>query len=174
MLDVCERRELVHSAEWSCWTPFLRVIFISVSLYIKCRKKGCICRCQHASVPLLILSTAKTFFFCHCTYCGAHKGERLKEMAGAATVDIQLVRVNLAWVWVALMRSESTHSIQWFIKDHAFSPSCGLALPPTPSPVSNLDCITIVRYTTNEGPVRIQYKCLVPIFVFPEIFKIEL
>jgi hypothetical protein len=28
--------------------------------------------------------------------------ERLKEMAGAVTVDIQLVRVNLAWVWVAL------------------------------------------------------------------------
>jgi hypothetical protein len=23
--------------------------------------------------------------------------------------------------------------------------------------------------TANEGPVRIQYKCLVPIFVFPEI-----
>jgi hypothetical protein len=31
------------------------------------------------------------------------KGGRLKEMAGAATVDIQLVRVNLAWVWVALI-----------------------------------------------------------------------
>jgi hypothetical protein len=24
-------------------------------------------------------------------------------------------------------------------------------------------------YTANEGPVRFQYKCLVPIFVFPEI-----
>ncbi len=24
-------------------------------------------------------------------------------------------------------------------------------------------------YTTNEGPVRIQYKCLVSIYVFPEI-----
>jgi hypothetical protein len=24
-------------------------------------------------------------------------------------------------------------------------------------------------YTTNEGPVRIQYKCLVPIYVFPEM-----
>jgi hypothetical protein len=24
-------------------------------------------------------------------------------------------------------------------------------------------------HTVNEGPVRIQYKCLVPIYVFPEI-----
>jgi hypothetical protein len=24
-------------------------------------------------------------------------------------------------------------------------------------------------YTANEGPMRIQYKCLVPIYVFPEI-----
>ncbi len=27
----------------------------------------------------------------------------------------------------------------------------------------------ISRYSANEGPVRIQYKCLVPIYVFPEI-----
>jgi hypothetical protein len=26
-----------------------------------------------------------------------------------------------------------------------------------------------VRYTANGGPVRIQYKCLVPIYVFPEM-----
>ncbi len=25
------------------------------------------------------------------------------------------------------------------------------------------------EYTVNEGPVRIQYKCLVPIYVFPEM-----
>jgi hypothetical protein len=24
-------------------------------------------------------------------------------------------------------------------------------------------------HTANEGPVRIQYKCLVPIYVFPEM-----
>jgi hypothetical protein len=24
-------------------------------------------------------------------------------------------------------------------------------------------------YTANEGPVRIQYQCLVPIYVFPEM-----
>jgi hypothetical protein len=24
-------------------------------------------------------------------------------------------------------------------------------------------------YTANEGPVRIQYKCLVPVYVFPEM-----
>jgi hypothetical protein len=24
-------------------------------------------------------------------------------------------------------------------------------------------------YTANKGPVRIQYKCLVPIYVFPEM-----
>jgi hypothetical protein len=24
-------------------------------------------------------------------------------------------------------------------------------------------------YIENEGPVRIQYKCLVPIYVFPEM-----
>jgi hypothetical protein len=24
-------------------------------------------------------------------------------------------------------------------------------------------------HTTNEGPVRIQYKCLIPIYVFPEM-----
>jgi len=36
-------------------------------------------------------------------------------------------------------------------------------------------------YTANEGPVRIQYKCLVPIYEFPEkklcglvIFRTEL
>jgi hypothetical protein len=27
----------------------------------------------------------------------------------------------------------------------------------------------VVCYPSNEGPVRIQYKCLVPIYVFPEI-----
>ena len=27
----------------------------------------------------------------------------------------------------------------------------------------------IALYTANEGPVRIQYKCLVPIYVFPEM-----
>ncbi len=27
----------------------------------------------------------------------------------------------------------------------------------------------IVLYTANEGPVRIQYKCLVPIYVLPEM-----
>jgi hypothetical protein len=26
-----------------------------------------------------------------------------------------------------------------------------------------------MTYTANEGPVRIQYKCLVPIYVFPEM-----
>ncbi len=26
-----------------------------------------------------------------------------------------------------------------------------------------------IQYTANEGPVRIQYKCLVPIYVFPEM-----
>ncbi len=26
-----------------------------------------------------------------------------------------------------------------------------------------------MKYTANEGPVRIQYKCLVPIYVYPEI-----
>jgi hypothetical protein len=25
------------------------------------------------------------------------------------------------------------------------------------------------RHTANEGPVRIQYKCLAPIYVFPEM-----
>jgi len=35
----------------------------------------------------------------------------------------------------------------------------------TASRVSALD----VQYTANEGPMRIQYKCLVPIDVFPEI-----
>ncbi len=25
------------------------------------------------------------------------------------------------------------------------------------------------HYTANEGPMRIQYKCLVPIYVFPEM-----
>jgi hypothetical protein len=35
-----------------------------------------------------------------------------------------------------------------------------LQLAPTLSPVI---------YTTNEGPMRIQYKCLVLIYVFPEM-----
>ncbi len=29
--------------------------------------------------------------------------------------------------------------------------------------------IIITNHTGNEGPVRIQYKCLVPIYVFPEM-----
>jgi hypothetical protein len=29
--------------------------------------------------------------------------------------------------------------------------------------------IFVAVYTANEGPVRIQYKCLVPIYVFPEM-----
>ncbi len=28
---------------------------------------------------------------------------------------------------------------------------------------------TTVLYTANEGPLRIQYKCLIPIYVFPEM-----
>jgi hypothetical protein len=51
-------------------------------------------------------------------------------MAGAATVDIQLVRVNLAWVWAALRE----YSVELFIQDHAFWPSYGLAPPPPPLP----------------------------------------
>jgi hypothetical protein len=27
----------------------------------------------------------------------------------------------------------------------------------------------MVSYTANEGPLRIQYKCLVPSYVFPEM-----
>jgi hypothetical protein len=27
----------------------------------------------------------------------------------------------------------------------------------------------IEKHTANEGPMRIQYKCLVPIYVFPEM-----
>jgi hypothetical protein len=26
-----------------------------------------------------------------------------------------------------------------------------------------------MKHTKNEGPMRIQYKCLVPIYVFPEM-----
>jgi hypothetical protein len=26
-----------------------------------------------------------------------------------------------------------------------------------------------IKYTANEGPMRIQYKCLVPIYVFPAL-----
>jgi hypothetical protein len=29
--------------------------------------------------------------------------------------------------------------------------------------------IVLKTYTVNEGPVRIQYKCLVPVYVFPEM-----
>jgi hypothetical protein len=32
-----------------------------------------------------------------------------------------------------------------------------------------LHCSKTDLYTANEGPVRIPYKCLVPIYVFPEI-----
>jgi hypothetical protein len=35
-----------------------------------------------------------------------------------------------------------------------------------------LDCTQVetwASYTANEGPVRIRYKCLVPIYVFPEM-----
>jgi hypothetical protein len=28
---------------------------------------------------------------------------------------------------------------------------------------------SILQYTANDRPVRIQYKCLVPIYVFPEM-----
>ena len=31
------------------------------------------------------------------------------------------------------------------------------------------NCACQLLYTANEGPVRIQYKCLVPIRVFPEM-----
>jgi hypothetical protein len=29
--------------------------------------------------------------------------------------------------------------------------------------------LAVYEYIANEGPVRIQYKCLVPIYVFPEM-----
>jgi hypothetical protein len=32
-----------------------------------------------------------------------------------------------------------------------------------------LSLFPFVYHTANEGPVRIQYKCLVPIYVFPEM-----
>jgi hypothetical protein len=38
---------------------------------------------------------SKKFFFCHYIVVPAHKGERLKEMAGAATDDIQHSKDNL-------------------------------------------------------------------------------
>jgi hypothetical protein len=41
-------------------------------------------------------------------------------------------------------------------------------------------CTVVSTYTANEGPVKIQYKCLASIYVFPEmklctllIFKTE-
>jgi hypothetical protein len=30
-------------------------------------------------------------------------------------------------------------------------------------------CLASSGHTANEGPVRIQYKCLIPIYVFPEM-----
>jgi hypothetical protein len=36
-------------------------------------------------------------------------------------------------------------------------------------------CLVIhLVYSANEGPVRIQYKCLVPIYVFPKMKLHEL
>jgi hypothetical protein len=32
-----------------------------------------------------------------------------------------------------------------------------------------LRVILLAMHTSNEGPVRIQYKCVVPIYVFPEM-----
>jgi hypothetical protein len=34
---------------------------------------------------------------------------------------------------------------------------------------SGLSSLILVACTANEGPVRIQYKCLVPIYVFLEM-----
>jgi hypothetical protein len=34
---------------------------------------------------------------------------------------------------------------------------------------SSIRLISPITHTANEEPVRIQYKCLVPIYVFPEI-----
>jgi hypothetical protein len=30
-------------------------------------------------------------------------------------------------------------------------------------------CLASSGHTANEGPVRIQYKCLIPIYIFPEM-----
>jgi hypothetical protein len=38
-----------------------------------------------------------------------------------------------------------------------------------PRPLWSLISYTRGHYTANEGPVRIQYKCLVPNYVFPEM-----
>jgi hypothetical protein len=35
--------------------------------------------------------------------------------------------------------------------------------------VDHISYCATVLYTANEGPVRIQYKCLVPIYGFPEV-----
>jgi hypothetical protein len=35
--------------------------------------------------------------------------------------------------------------------------------------VAQLQLVVSTSCTANEGPVRIQYKCLVPIYVFPEM-----
>jgi hypothetical protein len=56
----------------------------------------------------------------------------------------------------------------------AFSPSSwrsGRPLPPADPGLNQLqvEIQRIQEYTANEGLVRIQYKCLVPIYIFPEL-----
>jgi hypothetical protein len=51
---------------------------------------------------------------------------------------------------------------------HPFNPnhhSCVLSYSPLPPPLVDH---TILHYTANKVPVGIQYKCLVPMYVFPE------
>ncbi len=47
-------------------------------------------------------------------------------------------------------------------------PSMAAVMPRT-SVGPNLGGTTPFHHTANEGPVRIQYKCLVPISIFPEM-----
>ncbi len=36
-------------------------------------------------------------------------------------------------------------------------------------PLASIFLSSLALYPANEGPVRIQYKCLVPIYIFPEM-----
>jgi hypothetical protein len=71
------------------------------------------------------------------------------------------------WVWffyIVLLWKQAS------IKLHYFGCPLYQCMPETSYyHASSFAWVVYLCYTANEGPVRIQYKCLVPIYAFPEM-----
>ncbi len=91
---------------------------------------------------------------------GANPAAAEKEMTEVLLFEIAIANISLP-----------RYTQEQYVVDYYDNKDLTLTLPlygQYTCPSAHAICLTS-HYTANEGPVRIQYKCLVPIYVFPEI-----